>query len=181
MNSNILYNEPKRKGLLHNYVLRDILVWMVFLFLLPIVLFCVYFFTKESSSFSSSFSLASSSAINQYEDSLESSSSLMNVDLTINFNNILDNFKNRPMRRVSLSNYENALCNDGTVANYYIRKSKTNSKTWIILLDGGYFCYDSVTCKQRSLNSFNLTSSSESRVFKFGNYLKNWKINSSNF
>jgi len=170
MNSNILYNEPKRKGLLHNYVLRDILVWMIFLFLLPIVLFCVYFFTKESSGYSSS-SLAVSSANNQYEDSHESSSSLMNADLTINLNNILDNFKNRPLKRVSLSNYENALCNDGSIANYYIRKSKINSKTWIILLDGGYFCYDSVTCKQRSLNSHNLTSSIESRVFKFGNYL----------
>ena len=43
----------------------------------------------------------------------------------------------------------NATCNDGTAAGYYIKKSPTGSKSWIIYLEGGGLCYDLDSCATR--------------------------------
>lgn len=73
------------------------------------------------------------------------------------------------MIKVSLEQYKDvAVCNDGSVADYYLRMSENNSTTWIIVLDGGYFCYDSLSCQQRAVNSLHLTSSTLNQIFKPG-------------
>ena len=66
-------------------------------------------------------------------------------------------------------------CNDGSFSGYYLQKS--NSKNWIIYLQGGLFCFDSVTCRMRLKNSPDLTSSkywSDSKEFQgiLSNYPK---------
>lgn len=73
------------------------------------------------------------------------------------------------MHKVSLEEYKDlAVCNDGSVADYYLRLSESSSTTWIIVLDGGYFCYDSLSCQQRAVNSLHLTSSTLNQIFKPG-------------
>lgn len=59
-----------------------------------------------------------------------------------------------------------ALCNDGSQATYYIKQS--SSKMWVILLEGGYFCFDRESCNARALNSANLTSSKTTKRFRRG-------------
>ncbi|KAH3738687.1 hypothetical protein DPMN_045327 [Dreissena polymorpha] len=52
------------------------------------------------------------------------------------------------LRRKFLSN-DSITCNDGTPAGYYIRKSY-GSKKWIVFLEGGWYCFDSVSCQMRA-------------------------------
>jgi hypothetical protein len=180
-----------RKSIFKNYIVRDILIWLAFLIILPLFLFGIYNIAKYTApsppitlSISStqspihSFRLAqilesaNTDQESYFDDKVESDltedESFESMDrslknLILNFNN-----QNRPLKRVSLRKYENAICNDGSPANYYIRLSNKNSKSWIILLDGGYFCYDKITCHQRAINSHNLTSSHGSKLFKIG-------------
>ncbi|KAF5295937.1 hypothetical protein FQA39_LY12709 [Lamprigera yunnana] len=80
------------------------------------------------------------------------------VDATISTNTIQrlqensENRKNderRLLKKVFLSN-RSITCNDGSQAGFYLRKSHI-SKTWIIFLEGGWYCYDQITCKNRWL------------------------------
>lgn len=52
-----------------------------------------------------------------------------------------------PLKRHYLTN-RTVTCNDGTPAGYYIRKSH-GSKRWIVFLEGGWYCFDARSCKQR--------------------------------
>lgn len=69
------------------------------------------------------------------------------------------------MKLMSLSE---ALCNDGSPATYYIKPSSSNSSTWVILLEGGFFCYDDESCRLRAINSANLTSSKQNKRSRKG-------------
>ncbi|EEZ98657.1 palmitoleoyl-protein carboxylesterase NOTUM isoform X1 [Tribolium castaneum] len=55
----------------------------------------------------------------------------------------------RALKRVFLSN-RSVTCNDGSQAGFYLRKSYT-SKKWIIFLEGGWYCYDHHSCRNRWL------------------------------
>ena len=124
----------KKQNFFCNYIVRDLALWFIFIFILPLILFIIYIISNES----------------------------------IEKNLPRDDLINGPMSRVLLNKYPNSICNDGSPASYYIRLSKS-SKIWIIVLDGGYFCYDKLSCSQRKFNSNNLTSSRHSKHFKFGN------------
>nr|CAG4650015.1 EOG090X02ZJ [Sida crystallina] len=52
-----------------------------------------------------------------------------------------------PTQKVMLKD-KNAVCNDGSSAGYFIRKSY-GSKRWIIYLEGGWYCYDKRSCESR--------------------------------
>ena len=69
--------------------------------------------------------------------------------------NLLDSPKSFNLHKLS---YPTApRCNDGSASGYYLQKSA--SKHWIIYLQGGLFCFDSLTCSMRLKNSPDLTSS----------------------
>ena len=52
-----------------------------------------------------------------------------------------------PTQKVLLKD-KNAVCNDGSPAGYYVRKSY-GSKRWIVYLEGGWYCYDKSSCDAR--------------------------------
>ncbi|KAM4697446.1 palmitoleoyl-protein carboxylesterase notum2-like [Rhinophrynus dorsalis] len=51
-------------------------------------------------------------------------------------------------------------CNDGTTAGYYLREAK-GSKRWIIFLEGGWCCYNKLTCDVRYNSVKRLMSSAD--------------------
>jgi len=59
---------------------------------------------------------------------------------------------------VPLTDYPNAVCNDGSVAGYYYKPGRDNAE-WVVHLEGGGFCYDETSCTDRAKNSPDLTSS----------------------
>ncbi|XP_055338255.1 carboxylesterase notum2-like [Paramacrobiotus metropolitanus] len=61
------------------------------------------------------------------------------------------------LRRVFLKN-TSVTCNDGSRSGYYIRKYP-GSKTWLIFLEGGWYCFDSNSCDSRWMHSRSLMSS----------------------
>ncbi|XP_023238203.1 palmitoleoyl-protein carboxylesterase notum1-like isoform X2 [Centruroides sculpturatus] len=61
------------------------------------------------------------------------------------------------MRRMYFSN-RTVVCNDGSPAGYYIRKSH-GSKRWIVFLEGGWYCFDWKSCENRWQRMRNLMSS----------------------
>jgi hypothetical protein len=149
----------KSSSSLRNYIIRDLLVWFALIFLLPALIFTIYYLVVEKNE----------------------------INVTSNSRNKLDNEQptagggngggrastlarqNGLMKKVSLAKtYPDAVCNDGSPASYYIHLSTENSREWIIVLEGGYFCYDEASCQQRAANSFNLTSSVENRPFRAG-------------
>ena len=44
----------------------------------------------------------------------------------------------------------NVTCNDGSPAGYYIRRNPSSRK-WVLFLEGGWYCYDHVSCDARWL------------------------------
>src|SRR3569623_1989952 len=48
--------------------------------------------------------------------------------------------------------FPNARCNDGTCSGYYFRPG-TSSHTWIVQQQGGGWCYNERTCKDRLADS----------------------------
>lgn len=116
-----------------NFIVRDLILWFIFIFVLPVILLIVYILNKETFQ-----------------------------------HNVADTSQDwfRPLYKVVM-NRSNAVCNDGSPATYYIRLSE--SKVWLILLEGGYFCYDQASCSQRYSNSYNLTTSVLNKNFKFSN------------
>ncbi len=69
----------------------------------------------------------------------------------------------RPFTRFYLPNAVEtlAVCNDGTPAVYYFRPSITNSTIWNIWLMGGFWCWDTETCKLRASRDLNMVSSKQ--------------------
>lgn len=122
-------------------IYRDIFIWLFCLLVLPIIILSVSYAIKIPANKIDSVNDEKLTTIIQ-----ETNSSLM--------------------KKISLKKYKNSLCNDGSPASYYLRKTK--SSNWIVVLEGGFFCYDIVSCKQRYENSFNLTSSKSNREFKTG-------------
>lgn len=121
--------ELKKTSLFSNYIVRDLTLWFIFIFILPIVLFIIYTLNKQP---------------------------------TNDKQNM--NWMNKPLQKIIL-NKSNAVCNDGSQASYYLRQSESN--VWMIMLEGGFYCYDHASCSQRSLDSYNLTTSLMNKNFKF--------------
>lgn len=65
----------------------------------------------------------------------------------------------RGLKRVYLSN-RNITCNDGSRAGFYLRKYH-GSKKWIIFLEGGWYCYDHKSCKNRWMRLRHLMTSTQ--------------------
>ncbi|KAK9303589.1 hypothetical protein QLX08_004754 [Tetragonisca angustula] len=65
----------------------------------------------------------------------------------------------RGLKRVYLSN-RSITCNDGSQAGFYLRKSH-GSKRWIIFLEGGWYCYDHKSCRNRWLRLRHLMTSTQ--------------------
>lgn len=61
------------------------------------------------------------------------------------------------LRRVMLTN-TSVTCNDGTKAGYYLRQS-FGSRRWIIFLEGGWYCFNTISCHQRWLRMRHLMTS----------------------
>ncbi|XP_067951543.1 palmitoleoyl-protein carboxylesterase NOTUM-like isoform X2 [Watersipora subatra] len=77
------------------------------------------------------------------------------------------------LQRVMLPGDSNAKCMDGTTAGYYIRK-KSGSKRWLLFLDGGHYCFDKRSCRSRSDNTPNMTSSTYWPLTKEGSGILSW-------
>ncbi|XP_041350935.1 palmitoleoyl-protein carboxylesterase NOTUM-like [Gigantopelta aegis] len=56
--------------------------------------------------------------------------------------------KDQPKFRRKLLRQSPVSCNDGSPAGYYIRKSHGSSK-WLVFLEGGWYCFDKTSCRQR--------------------------------
>ena len=65
----------------------------------------------------------------------------------------------RGLKRVYLRN-RTITCNDGSHAGFYLRKSH-GSKRWIIFLEGGWYCYDEKSCRNRWLKLRHLMTSTQ--------------------
>ncbi len=167
---------PKSKPRSSSFFYRDIFIWIFFVLFVPIVFFSVYYF----STINNYRGRASDSEQNllPIDDTNYLSQPNVIIELTdrnqkkkelheINFSHE----KRRPLMKISLSKYK-AFCNDGSYANYYLRLSESHSKDWLILVDGGFFCYDSATCQQRFFNSHNFTSSKDYKSYRYGNILE---------
>ena len=50
-------------------------------------------------------------------------------------------------------------CNDGTTAGFYLRRSPSSSKKWLVFLEGGWHCYSQVSCQQRWIRARPLMTS----------------------
>lgn len=138
--SNLGESVGKKSPAPKSYIIRDVLVWVVLIVVLPMVIVSMYFLVIDRRA----------------------------VAQDVSPTSVKSPMDERLMRYVSLGNYSDAVCNDGSAAGFYVRLSTTNSKRWIILLEGGYFCYDQASCLQRRENSFNLTSSLHNRAFRLG-------------
>ncbi len=155
-----------------SFVYRDIFVWIFFLLFVPLVFFSIYYFSKithhQAGRSDSESTLLSIDDTNY----LSRSSPIETADAYLVGNELQEirysHEKRRPLMKVSLAKYR-ALCNDGSYANYYLRLSESHSKDWLILVDGGFFCYNSATCQQRFVNSHNFTSSKNYKSYKYGN------------
>ncbi|XP_055686728.1 palmitoleoyl-protein carboxylesterase NOTUM [Lutzomyia longipalpis] len=66
----------------------------------------------------------------------------------------------RGLKRVFLSN-RTVACNDGSQAGFYLRRSAVFSRRWIVYLEGGMYCYDYKSCRDRWLNARNLMTSAQ--------------------
>lgn len=66
----------------------------------------------------------------------------------------------RPLKRVFLSN-RTITCNDGSQSGFYLRKSTTGSKRWVVFLEGGWHCYDQNSCRARWLRLRHLMTSTQ--------------------
>ncbi|KAF2904870.1 hypothetical protein ILUMI_01303 [Ignelater luminosus] len=69
------------------------------------------------------------------------------------------NDETRSLKKVFLSN-RSVTCNDGSQAGFYLRKSHI-SKKWIIFLEGGWYCYDQHSCRNRWLRQRHYMTSSQ--------------------
>ena len=176
--TSVITYKPSKKT---SYICRDLFVWAFFLLILPTLFLGVYYILKVHSDVQiehfASVEVNNVNTLNGVEelnymgspDDIKFETYLGNNDLDfkdpsfVPFGNKLP----RPLLKIPLSKYPGSLCNDGSPASYYLRLSDSNSKNWVIVLEGGYFCYDAATCYQRSINSHNFTSSSGYRSYRY--------------
>ncbi|XP_031334344.1 palmitoleoyl-protein carboxylesterase NOTUM-like isoform X2 [Photinus pyralis] len=90
---------------------------------------------------------------------LESPISTNTIQRIYETSEIKDNEETRLLKKVFLSN-RSITCNDGSQAGFYLRKSHS-SKTWIIYLEGGWYCFDQQTCRNRWLRQRHFMTSSQ--------------------
>ncbi|CAH8560223.1 unnamed protein product [Schistosoma turkestanicum] len=89
----------------------------------------------------------------------------LNIDIKQNEWNhdkiLLNNLRlQHQSHKLYLLNNDGAKCNDGSSAGYYYRPAKHASvSSWIIFLEGGWYCFDEETCILRESNAFSLFSS----------------------
>nr|4UZK_A Chain A, Notum [Drosophila melanogaster]4UZK_B Chain B, Notum [Drosophila melanogaster] len=65
----------------------------------------------------------------------------------------------RSLKRANLAN-TSITCNDGSHAGFYLRKHPS-SKKWIVLLEGGWHCFDVRSCRSRWMRLRHLMTSSQ--------------------
>ncbi|EDV52191.1 palmitoleoyl-protein carboxylesterase NOTUM [Drosophila erecta] len=65
----------------------------------------------------------------------------------------------RSLKRANLAN-SSIVCNDGSHAGFYLRKH-ASSKKWIVLLEGGWHCFDVRSCRARWMRLRHLMTSSQ--------------------
>ncbi|CAG9860709.1 unnamed protein product [Phyllotreta striolata] len=65
----------------------------------------------------------------------------------------------KALKKVFLSN-RSITCNDGSQAGFYLRRSHSSTK-WIIFLEGGWYCYDAHSCRNRWLKQRHYMTSSK--------------------
>lgn len=53
------------------------------------------------------------------------------------------------LHRQSLAAYPSAICSDGTPAAYYFRPADSAADSWLLHLQGGGWCWDALSCRQR--------------------------------
>ena len=172
-------SKSQNSGLLSNYIVRDVFVWLVFLVFLPLILFTIYYVTLQTTTTTTNAN--NQTQVSQISPKTTSTHTLLAaVNQSSSFARFEDEIS-RPLRRISLKNYKKAaVCNDGSIADYYLRLADKNKNgthglanennaaaTWVILLEGGYFCYDAVTCHQRQINSKHLTTSRGNKLLKY--------------
>ena len=80
----------------------------------------------------------------------------------------------RGLKRVYLSN-RSITCNDGSQAGFYLRKSH-GSRRWIIFLEGGWYCYDHKSCRNRWLRLRHLMTSTQWPETRDGEQASAFKI-----
>ena len=59
---------------------------------------------------------------------------------------------------LNTSKYPLAVCNDGTPAGFYYKKSPTSSPMWLVHLEGGGWCWDNDSCSKRKRTAPQLTT-----------------------
>lgn len=76
------------------------------------------------------------------------------------------------LQKVELTSVDKtAVCNDGSPATYYWKKSTTGSNKWLVFLMGGGQCYDQQSCEERwnaDPNHFMMSSKSYPETYKVG-------------
>lgn len=173
----ITYKPGKR-----SYICRDLFVWAFFLIILPTLFVSVYYIAKVQSGTQLIEAFGPIGMEANTLNDVETINYLGREPEDIKFEKFLEkndfnsfkgmNFGNqmsRPLMKIPLSKYPGSLCNDGSQASYYLRLSDSNSRNWVVVLEGGYFCYDSATCYQRSINSRNFTSSKSYKSYRYVN------------
>ena len=129
----------------------DLVLWLLLILFLPLILFSIYLVSLPI--LTEPTPISASANISVSKTKIESE----------NFE-----FEKRPLRLHELDKSTKAVCNDGSMGSYYLRKSESNSRKWLVFLEGGYFCHDTNSCQQRTLNSFTLTSSVNNKAFRHG-------------
>lgn len=84
------------------------------------------------------------------------------------------------LRRVMLKN-ASVTCNDGTTAGYYMRLSASNSRRWLVFLEGGWHCFSTVSCHQRWLRMRSLMTSAHWPEMRSGQCLSSLFLSSLSF
>lgn len=143
-----------------NYVIRDLILWFLLLIVLPAVIFTVYYLITNAQ-FHANITVSNGTG-NVEKSKISSLSDQSQAQIAAEKH---QQHGQELMKRFLLSE---ALCNDGSPASYYIKRSSKSSSMWVIVLEGGYFCYDVESCRSRAINSANLTSSRLGKRFKRG-------------
>lgn len=168
VNLEIQVESLQMKQFKHSTVYRDLFIWIFCILILPLVILSVYCLIKFPTNATQS-NIFTENKTNETENDFNLFYNKVTDDDENELNEDFFKFENQSNDLMIKVPLKSSLCNDGSPANYYIRNTN-KSKTWIIQLEGGFFCYDKNTCKQRFRNSFNLTSSKTNREFKIGKF-----------
>ncbi|BFZ09989.1 hypothetical protein BsWGS_13028 [Bradybaena similaris] len=81
--------------------------------------------------------------------------------------------KDAPNLRRKLLGKSEVTCNDGSPAGYYIRRSHGSDK-WIVFLEGGWYCFDHISCSERFRLMPEYMSSKHWPKFRVGSGILSW-------